>query len=65
MRYLFFITNYLLTIQNACWGLFWFNSEKNEDTAVVCKWNVDLFFFENYNCSISSIFPITDYVSLR
>ena len=28
MRYLFFITNYLLTIQNACRGLFWFNSEK-------------------------------------
>ena len=28
MRDLFFITNYLLTIQNACRGLFWFNSEK-------------------------------------
>ena len=65
MRYLFFITNYLLTIQNACRGLFWFNSEKTRTPLSFVTETYDLFFFKNYNCSVSSIFSITEHVSLR
>ena len=46
MRYLFFITNYLLTIQNACRGLFWFNSEKTRTPLSFVIETYDLFFFE-------------------
>ena len=48
MRYLFFITNYLLTIQNACRGLFWFNSEKTRTPLSFVIETYDLFFFEKF-----------------
>ena len=46
MRYLFFITNYLLTIQNACWSLFWFNSEKTRTPLSFVIETYDLFSFK-------------------
>ena len=46
MRYLFFITNYLLTIQNACRGLFWFNSEKTRTPPSFVTETYDLFFLK-------------------
>ena len=46
MRYLFFISNYLVTIQNACWGLFWFNSEKTSTSLSFVIETYDLFFFK-------------------
>ena len=44
MRYLFFVSNYLLTIQNACRGLFWFNSEKTRTPPSFVIETYDLFF---------------------
>ena len=46
MRYLFFVSNYLLTIQNACRGLFWFNSEKTRTPPSFVTETYDLFFLK-------------------
>ena len=46
MRYLFFVSCYLLTIQNACRGLFWFNSEKTRTPPSFVIETYDLFSFK-------------------
>ena len=37
---------YLVTIQNACWGLFWFNAEKTRTPLSFVIETYDLFFFK-------------------